>query len=122
MQVWSNTKDGNNHSLVYFPGEKGSGQLLFTVVKPGGCSCQKVCDIACTLDEIRAAFDGVGPAWVNQTDKQDDGTHFTAKRTTPISTSAGMLILTWLVDHRKLEDGKYELKDELSVETEMAEE
>ena len=116
MQVWCNTKDGNNHSLMYFPADNGGGQLLFTVVKPGGSSCQKSCHIACTQDEIRAAFNGVGPAWENETDKQNDGVHFTARRTVLIPTSQGTLLLTWLVDHRKIEGEKYELKDELSVE------
>lgn len=83
------------------------------VVKPGGSRWDsEPKPTTSTPEEWRAAFDGLGPKWNQDAgSEQNDGKHYRAIRRAETPTEVAI----WTVDHRKIDETQYEIRDQLQV-------
>lgn len=104
--IWTNTEDGNNHSLKYY-----KSTLTLTVIKPDGAKYESEPQpTSSSAQEWLAAFEGVGPKWSQVPGAEDKGNQYLDARArgTPQETAL------WMVDHTK-GDTLYELADRFRV-------
>jgi len=108
LEVWKNDQGGNNHAVYARP-----GTLLMRVIKPGGSRWDSnLVPTRSTPEEWKTAFEGLGPKWNQDADSEkNDGTHYEAVRraSTPTETAV------WKVDHTKIDDTQYKIRDKLEV-------
>jgi hypothetical protein len=105
LTVWTNTADGNNHSVVV-----AEGKLTLTVIKPDKTQWSETKDTISSPGEWQTAFEGLGSKW-NQDAENKRGNRYQAIRTA--STSKEQAI--WDVDHEKIDDTRHELRDKLRI-------
>lgn len=108
--IWTNTNNGNNHSLDYCRGEDDMGYLQLTVRKPDGT--EWVSEPRFTLNDLsfwQRALAGVGMEW-NQETSSLEGRHFKAVRSVTVQGAK----IVWRVNHDFVE-GKYVILDQFHV-------
>ena len=104
--IWSNTADGNDHSLIY-----NNGLLTLTVIKRDGTTFSKTRPTRSTAAEWIEAFENLGSEWI-ENDRVDGYPTNSTRRSRP---TAKREVAHWDMEHFEEQDDTYTLHDNFTV-------